>query len=307
MKSGTTEILISDESARWLTFMLSKIIFDPFRTQMRHDSSQFIMALQDKLKKFQSTKASTIKSLKNIETIQIKSIGIGNYYPNIDSYQLCYDAETECCAFKMKCSWQDCLSLEIESALCIIGLISLPFSISVKMRSLKFTAQLRASNDSENFEISCLPDDYFLIDLEVSSLLGHRTKLKDLPKIKNAVVEAIKKILCDTLISPKYIQVPFPKLQDNFFWACEKSESSRKCTDDLDTGGEIIENSNNYEEVVLKPEEFENSIHASLNVASFKEEMVSDESEPMHIFLDSRYDFDDEIETHTLISNTKTK
>lgn len=307
-KSGNSEILISDESARWLTFMLSKVIFDPFRARIHENSSLVITALQDKLKEFQDMKASSIQSLKYLDTIQIKSVGIGNFYPSIDSYQLCYDSESERCAFRMKCSWQDAFALEIESALSLIGLIALPFSVSVKIKNIKFTAQLQTSRDDDSFEMTCLPDDYLLVDLEVGSLLGHRTKLKDLPKIKNSIVEAIKKILSDTIINPKCIKIPYPKLQDNFIWTSKKDIISEEIQQDSDTNSANLETLSKTEFAEETDISFDIGVSAaSLNGLPLGKSMISDESEPMNIFIDSRYDFDDEIETHTLISSTGTK
>ena len=286
IKTGSTEILISDESARWLTFLLSKAVFDPLRAQVQNNSDAFASKIQGKLNEFQCRKTnSQLPALKHLDAIQIKSIDIGNYYPSIDSYQLIYDSNSECCAFRLKCSWQDALSLEIESALSFVNLVALPFSISVKLKNLIFTAQLHTSKDGESIEISCLPDDNLLIDLEVSSLVGHRTKLKDLPKIKNAIVDALKKILSDSIINPRCLRVPFPKIKDNL-WT-EVAEISEDKNGKLESNVTVSE----------LPEPSLKSLKS----------LVSDESELMNVFIDSRYDFDD-IETEALLStSTATK
>lgn len=302
MKSGDPEILISDESARWLTFILSKVIFDPLRARIHPSPSLVMSTLQVKLKEFQNKKSSNIQALKHLDPIQIKSVGIGNFYPSVDSYQLCYNSESERCALKMKCSWRDAFALEIESALSLIGLIALPFSVSVKVKNINFTAQLQASKDEDSLEMTCLPDDYLLIDLEIGSLLGYRTKLKDLPKIKNTIIEAIKKVLSDTIINPKSITIPFPKLQDTFNWASDNeaegaTEDTIKKSDTAVADDYTLEADNSIDIGVSG---------ASLTGISLTQSLISDESEPMNIFIDSRYDFDDEIETHTLISSTKT-
>lgn len=306
-KSGCSEILISDESARWITFMLSKIIFDPFRAAIQGNPTFLSSTLQEKLKEIHHSKATTISALKHLDTIQIKSISIGNYYPSIDSYQLFYDTVSECCAFRIKCSWQDVLALEIESALTLIGLIALPFSVSIKVKSIKFTAQLQNSKDGDSFELSILPDDNLSIDLEVGSLVGHRTKLKDLPKIKNAIFDAVKKILSDTLINPKCIKIPFPKFHDIFIWpATEKLENFG----DFDLDFDDITNSKIIEESKLNNRKEAEASFSLMNETTTEKSLISDESEPMNVFLDSRYedDFYDEIEVEKLMKvSLKTK
>lgn len=298
IKTGSSENLISDETARWLTFILSKMIFDPLRVKMQNNSCTLTSELQEKLNEFQSRKSSSQNQnspLKHLDTIQIKSVGIGNYYPSIDSYQLIYDSNSECCAFRLKCSWQDAVSLEIESALSILNLITLPFAISIKLKRLVFTAQLQSSRDGESIEVSCLPDDNLLIDLEVGSLVGHRTKLKDLPKIKNAIVDALKKIISDSIINPKCLKIPFPKIKENIFWSKEPA-------------GNNVDPSENesglHATTVNSSEIFSDKLEHSASEITDKS-LISDESEIMNVFIDSRYDFDD-IETEALMSNSTT-
>lgn len=299
--------MISDESTRLITFMLSKVIFDPLRAQIQHNPSFLNSTLQDKLEEIHKKKSSNISALKQIDTIQIKSVNIGNFYPSIDSYQLFYDTVTECCAFRIKCSWRDVLALEIESALTLIGLIALPFTISIKLKNIRFTAQLQSSEDGDSFELSVLPDDNLLIDLEVGSLLGHRTKLKDLPKIKNAVIEAVKKILSDTIINPKFIKLPFPKFQDIFIWSTlEKYDGILpEELDTVDSHSKIIEESSKLYYTGEKLPEME-TYFSLMNDTLIEKSLISDESEPMNVFLDSRYedDFDDEIEMEKLMKRS---
>lgn len=286
--------------------MLSKMIFDPIRTQTQQKTSLITNLLQNKFKEIQNLKSCSIPALKYLENIQIKSIELGIFYPIIDSYQLIYDPESECCALRIKCSWKDAISLEIESAFSLLGLIALPFSILAKLKNLKFTAQLQTSKDGEFLEITCLPDDYLLIDLEVGSLIGHRTKLKDLPKIKNAIIEAIKKILSDTIINPKGLKIPLPKLNDNFIWPNEKNE---KKFDDYELNSSIDDN----ESDISITNEFENFISKDINISMSLNDnnipsIISDESGSINIFLDSRYDdFENEMEMQeadTLLLNT---
>ena len=193
--------------------------------------------------------------------------------------------------------------LEIESALSFAGLISLPFSFSSKLKNLKFTAQLQTSKDGNSFELTCLPDDNLLVDLEIGSLLGHRTKLKDLPKIKNLIVEALKKIISDTIINPKCIKIPFPNLQEHFTWTCdeflseqlEESTTEKEVTKYLDS--DIVS-------TAAEEEEVENSITLGVSGSFAGLSFISDESEQMNTFKDShsRYDdFDDDNGTLTQV------
>ncbi len=48
-KLGSPEVLISDESARWLTFLLAKLLVDPLRLQMNGRVEEISLLLQARL------------------------------------------------------------------------------------------------------------------------------------------------------------------------------------------------------------------------------------------------------------------
>ncbi len=131
-------------------------------------------------------------------------------YPQIEAYQLVYDTQQEACAFRIRCSWQDVFKVEVESALRLGKLVCLPFTLGVDLRLARFTAQLQfpSSANPDQVQVFCVPDDAFLLELEIGSLVGHRTKLKDLPKITAGIVEGIKKVLTESLLCPRSIQIP---------------------------------------------------------------------------------------------------
>lgn len=288
-KTGHSDILISDESANWLTFLLSKLLFNPLRARFLSDPGIVASWLQSQISDIQTRKLANVKAFNHLNVLQVKSIEIGNLNPIIDSYQLCYDTESESCLFRIKCSWQDAFSLEVDSSFSLLNLIALPFSVSVRLKNLSFTAQIKttttppkttaASISGEFCEISCLADDNLLIELEVGSLVGHRTKLKDLPKIKNAIVQVVKKLLLDHLINPKCVKVPFSfdsNLGTN--WLLSTSTAIENEEDDT-LKGEVKSLSGERDKLD--------------NSAVFADSIISDESERINLFVDSRYDEDD--------------
>jgi maintenance of morphology protein 1 len=55
-----------------------------------------------------------------------------------------------------------------------------------------------------------LPD--FQLDLDVNSLLGHKTKVKDLPKLASMLVYRVKVLIYQYLVYPKGRVVNLPSL-----------------------------------------------------------------------------------------------
>lgn len=56
VKQGHPEVLISDESARWLTFLVAKLVIDPVRRRLEGEESSELKALLESriLSKLQS-------------------------------------------------------------------------------------------------------------------------------------------------------------------------------------------------------------------------------------------------------------
>lgn len=152
----------------------------------------------------------------SLDRLHFKTFTMGPNYPQIDSYQLVFDAQREVCAFRVRCSWQEVFEVEVESAVQVGNLVALPFVLSAQAKQLCFTTQLQLSPHAQHLEIFCLPDDNFLLELEIGSLVGHRTKLKDLPKITAGIVEIIKKVLSETLIYPRSLRIPLSGGGDSF-------------------------------------------------------------------------------------------
>lgn len=50
-----------------------------------------------------------------------------------------------------------------------------------------------------------------VLDLEVKSLLGHRTKIKDLPKLTNILLHRIKTAFTLELVWPSVKRIPLPR------------------------------------------------------------------------------------------------
>ena len=66
--------------------------------------------------------------------------------------------------------------------------------------------------------ISVLND--FVLDMEVKSLLGHRTKIKDLPKLRQILISKIKFFFIERFVYPHRYVIPLPVFQKKSpkFW-----------------------------------------------------------------------------------------
>lgn len=193
----------------------------------------------------------------SLDRLDFKTFTMGPNYPQIDSYQLVYDAQREVCAFRVRCSWQQVFEVEVESAVQLGNLVALPFVLSAQAKQLCFTTQLQLCPHAQHLEIFCLPDDNFLLELEIGSLVGHRTKLKDLPKITAGIVEIIKKVLSETLIYPRSLRIP---LGDGNLGLLFKGAEDGSVDDSLDGELDKVDEVQEYEQ----EQEDNTSLHSAM-------------------------------------------
>lgn len=58
--------------------------------------------------------------------------------------------------------------------------------------------------------ISSHPD--FILDLQVQSLIGSRTKLEDIPKLTDLIQTKLRNIYIDKLVYPTFVKIKVPNL-----------------------------------------------------------------------------------------------
>jgi maintenance of morphology protein 1 len=95
------------------------------------------------------------------------------------------------------------LIIVIDTKISIKGLI-LPILIRIHM--LKFTAALNITQSLSNNYI-----DDFEVEFKINSLLGSRTKVKDLPKLTDLITRILKDLMKQYLINYKF-DIPIPDL-----------------------------------------------------------------------------------------------
>jgi maintenance of morphology protein 1 len=79
-------------------------------------------------------------------------------------------------------------------------------------RCFQFAIEFVAPPDSLEtyWAVSILED--FMLEFEVRSLLGHRTKVKDLPKLTSLITAKLRSVFVDELVWPSFKRVYIPEL-----------------------------------------------------------------------------------------------
>lgn len=58
--------------------------------------------------------------------------------------------------------------------------------------------------------ISSHPD--FILDLKVQSLIGSRTKLEDIPKLRDLIQTKLRNVYIDKLVYPTFVKIKVPNM-----------------------------------------------------------------------------------------------
>ncbi|KAI8849240.1 hypothetical protein BC829DRAFT_443070 [Chytridium lagenaria] len=99
---------------------------------------------------------------------------------------------------------------EHSSNLTVIA--SLPVSLNLSVIKFSGTLALEFVTHPETAEtymaVSILED--FLLDFEVRSLLGHRTKVKDLPKLTSLITSRLRSAFMDEIVWPSFKRIHVP-------------------------------------------------------------------------------------------------
>lgn len=78
------------------------------------------------------------------------------------------------------------------------AMASLPISISFSVK--RFSGTLAIELGQYSLAYSIIND--FVLDFEVKSLMGHRTKIKDLPKLTNLITRKLRQLFVEHLVFP---------------------------------------------------------------------------------------------------------
>jgi maintenance of morphology protein 1 len=128
---------------------------------------------------------------------------------------------------KIDFKYDDQITLAIETMALVNWprpvMASLPISLSFSLVKFSGTIviQFESKTDSQSsssevtdsfFAVLVMPD--FILDFSVGSLLGHRTKVKDLPKLTLLISTTLRNIFIREFVAPSKKLFKLPKLYE---------------------------------------------------------------------------------------------
>jgi len=196
------------ESCDWLNVIIAQII-NKYRNDLL-TSEYFVNALTKLLNS--ELKPSMLGG------ITLNDLCFGQEFPLLKDVVIKHKSDSTTVFAELSVEYNDRISIGFDSSILIgargLTLAALPISLTLSFTKFigKITIEFETDIDSPALFLSVQPE--YDLDFEVNSLLGHRSKLKDLPKVAAMIIYRLKSVFQNLLVYPHGKRVPFPNIDN---------------------------------------------------------------------------------------------
>ncbi|KAI7898551.1 uncharacterized protein BX663DRAFT_524539 [Cokeromyces recurvatus] len=209
------------ESTDWLNVLLAQVIL-----QYRQDAkinNRLMMCLDDILN-------GGVKP-KFLGTIHVTELNLGEEYPIFSNARIRRSDEVGSMRAEIDFEYNDQITLGIETQLILNwpkpSFAALPISLILSVVRFSGTLTIELINPPETTTLPEIIERYiaisshsdFVLDLHVQSLIGSKTKLEDIPKLRDLIQTKLRNVYIDKLVYPAFVKVKVPNM-----WKDSKDE-----------------------------------------------------------------------------------
>ncbi|KAI8809232.1 hypothetical protein BJ742DRAFT_677040 [Cladochytrium replicatum] len=196
------------ESTEWMNVLIAQLL-----AKHRHDA-----AFIGNMVSYLDTRLNGSWKPSVMGPITITEVSLGQNYPVLHSAAIRQEEHSSAMRAEVEFSFDDQITLSVDTEIIINWpksyMASLPISLAVSVVQFSGTIALEFINHPETNEsyasVSVLED--FRLDFEVRSVLGHRTKVKDLPKLTSMLTTKLRSLFADEIVWPRFRRFKFPYL-----------------------------------------------------------------------------------------------
>ncbi|KAI8817968.1 uncharacterized protein EV422DRAFT_200473 [Fimicolochytrium jonesii] len=212
------------ESCDWLNVLIAQTI-----TKYRNDSgfnNRIVHVLDEVLNGH--TKPGFLGP------IHITDFSLGDDFPLMKGASVRYAEETGNLQTSVVFQFDDQVTLGIETQVLVnwpkpcIAALPVALSLSVVKFSGTVAVEFVTHPDTPETYLSISILDDFILDFEVRSLLGHRTKVKDLPKLASLITSKLRAVFEEEIVWPSFKRCRIPML-----WGDAQEDAVREELEDL--------------------------------------------------------------------------
>ena len=191
-----TKTLPKRESCLWANSLAERLFLEPLReTLLDGDTLGYISALLN----------AHVEKTEILGPVEIHKFELNESSPLVRWVEAVEDG-----VWEVRVEWSEPATLELDTSVVLNWpprqqIATLPCTFSFSVRVLEATLRMEVSA-GHAICLSVLPED-FLLDLEIHSLVGHRSKLKDVPKLTAILYGRIKNAIRERVLYPKQVQI----------------------------------------------------------------------------------------------------
>jgi maintenance of morphology protein 1 len=201
------------ETTAWLNVLLAQVI-----STLRNDHL-FLNGLCTKLQKLMNKENRPTF----LGKIHITELSLGDEYPEFRNARIAF-SDTGNMQIKVDFKYDDQVTLAIDTMALVNWpkpiMASLPIQLSFSLVKFSGTVilEFQPISDSENSnseiidsQVGVFVSPDFVLEFAVGSLLGHRTKVKDLPKLTVLLQTMLKNVFSQEIVYPAKKSLKLPK------------------------------------------------------------------------------------------------
>ncbi|KAI8620053.1 hypothetical protein BC830DRAFT_1101032 [Chytriomyces sp. MP71] len=148
--------------------------------------------------------------------IAITEFSLGEEYPQFKSARMQYAEHSSNLRAEIAFEFNDQITIGIDTTVIINwpkpAIASLPISLVLSLVKFSGTIAIEfvTHPDTPDTFLAISVLEGFQLGIEVRSLLGHRTKVKDLPKLTSLITHKLRSVFVDEIVWPSFKKVFIP-------------------------------------------------------------------------------------------------
>ncbi|RHZ81115.1 hypothetical protein Glove_123g156 [Diversispora epigaea] len=196
----------SPESTDWLNVLLAQVIHQ-YREDAKTDNLlvHFVdRALNENVKP------------DFIGTIEVTKLEIGEEYPIFSNARIRPTELMGRIRGEINCDFNDQITIGINTQILInwpkssIAVLPVSLALSVIKFSATINLEIDTTSGSSYIVVSVLPD--FILEFDIQSLIGSRSKLEGIPKVTQIITSKLRNIFSEKFVYPNSMKIELPPL-----------------------------------------------------------------------------------------------
>ncbi|AFR98984.1 mitochondrial outer membrane protein [Cryptococcus neoformans C23] len=199
------------ESSDWVNVLLAQIL-QGYRNDLLSEGGE--EGARQRVEGWLNPKGENLSWL---DPIDVTSLSLGTSYPLLSNARIRPADGQGRLRAEIDVDYLDSLSMTLSTAVLINfpkpRFAVLPVTLGVELVSIGGTMSVQLHEpieDRQHIHANLLPD--FHLNLKVTSLLGSRAKLQDIPKLEQLIVSRLRNLIQDRFVHPNHISLALPRI-----------------------------------------------------------------------------------------------